>query len=201
MFGSPRRLAMPALSVAALLLVPSAPQDSQSQSVAEAAARAKEAKKKASGKTKVISDDDLDTKRVKPGEQGLTVPTPQLETAPPPQTAVAAQEATDAAKEKSPADAPVQKGDSPEVVRQKAELARAEEDLDIAKREAALAQDTFYSNPDYAHNTAGKAKIDALQQQVNDKQLAVQAVRDRLARLQPSSNTPTSQTQPAAPPQ
>jgi hypothetical protein len=203
MLGSRSRTALTVVSTAALcLFLPQArSQESQAQSVAEAAARAKEAKKKASAKTKVISDDDLDAKRVKPGEQGLTTPTPQLETGPPPATAVAAQEAADAAKEKSPPDAPVQKGDSPEVVRLKADLARAEQDLDISKREAALAQDTYYSNPDHSRDTAGKAKIDALQQQVNDKQQAVQVLKDRLSALHASPQPPSPPGQAATPPQ
>jgi hypothetical protein len=179
-------------------------QEGQSQSVAEAAQKAKEAKKKASGKSKVITDDDLDAKRVKPGEQGLTTPAaPQLETGPPPASAVAAQEAKDATKEKSPADAPLRKGDKPEVVRLKAELAHAEQDLDLLKRDAALQQDTYYSNPDYARDTAGKAKLDALRQQAVEKEKSIEELRDRLAALGVSLEKPAApqSAQPAPPPQ
>jgi hypothetical protein len=175
-------------------------QDTQSQSVADAARRAKEAKDKAATKTKVITDDDLDAKRVKPGDQGLTTPTPQLETGPPPAADVAAAEAADKAAAKSPADAPVQKGDSPEVLRLKEQLARAEQDRDLAKREAALLQDSFYSNPDFAHDTAGKAKLDALQQQIADQQQKVDDLKARLASLKPSgSSTPSAPETPQAP--
>lgn len=177
-------------------------QDTQSQSVADAARRAKEAKQKASAKSKVITDDDLDAKKVKPGEQGLTTPTPQLETGPPPAAAVAAAEAADKAAAKSPADAPVQKTDSPEVLRLKAELARAEQDLDLSKRESALAQDTFFSNPDHARDTAGKAKLDSMQQQIADRQQKVQDLKTQLASLQPAgSSKPATSEPPAAPPQ
>jgi hypothetical protein len=180
-------------------------QEAQSQSVAEAAQRAKEAKKKASAKSKVITDDDLDATKVKPGEQGLTTATPQLETGPPPASAVAAAEAADAVREKSPADAPVEKGDKPEVVRLKAELARAEQDLDLTQREAALAQDSFYSRPDHARDAAGKGKIDALQQQITEKQKSVQDLRDRLAAMGvslKSAGSAAGSTPPApAPPQ
>jgi hypothetical protein len=175
-------------------------QDTQPQSVADAARRAKEAKDKAAAKTKVITDDDLDAKRVKPGDQGLTTPTPQLETGPPPAADVAAAEAADKAAAKSPADAPAQKGDSPEVRRLKEQLARAELDLDLAKREAALSRDSFYSNPDFAHDTAGKAKLDALQQQIADQQQKVDDVKARLASLKPSgSSTPSVPESPQAP--
>ena len=194
------------LPLAAAVQPPAAhAQDTQAQSVADAARRAKEAKDKASAKTKVITDDDLDAKRVKPGDQGLTTPTPQLETGPPPAADVAAAEAADKAAAKSPADAPVQKGDSPEVLRLKERLARAEQDLDLAKREAALAQDSFYSNPDHSRDTAGKAKLDALQQQIADQQQNVQDLKARLASLQPSGaskpSAPESSQTPPAPPQ
>jgi hypothetical protein len=177
-------------------------QDTQSQSVAEAARRAKEAKEKASAKSKVITDDDLDAKKVKAGEQGLTTPTPQLETGPPPAAAVAAAEAADQAAAKSPADAPAKKTDSAEVTRLKAELARAEQDLDLSKRESALAQDTYFSNPDYAHDTAGKAKLDSMQQQIAEQQKSVDDLKARLAALQPAgSSKPAASEPPAAPPQ
>jgi|SRR5882724_2460278 len=176
-------------------------QDTQSQSVAEAARRAKEAKEKASAKSKVITDDDLDVKRVKPGEQGLTTPTPQLETGPPPAADVAAAEAADKAAAKSPADAPAQKTDSPEVARLKAELARAEQDLDLSKREAALAQDTYFSNPDHERDTAGKAKLDSMQQQIDDQQKNVADLKAQLAALQPAGTAKPATSEPPAPPQ
>ena len=44
-----------------------------SSSVAEAARRAREQKQNASSPAKVISDDDLDAKRVQPGQEGLTI--------------------------------------------------------------------------------------------------------------------------------
>ena len=177
-------------------------QDTQSQSVAEAARRAKEGKEKASAKSKVITDDDLDAKRVKPGEQGLTTPTPQLETGPPPAADVAAAGAADKAAAKSPADAPAQKTDSPEVAKLKAELARAEQDLDLSKRESALAQDTYFSNPDHTRDVAGKAKLDSMQQQIGDQQKIVEDLKARLAALQPAGAAkPATPEPPAAPPQ
>jgi hypothetical protein len=33
-----------------------------------------------------------------------------------------------------------------------------------------LDQDTFYSSPDYANTPSGKAKLDAMKQQIADKQ-------------------------------
>jgi len=162
-----------------------------SQSVAEAAARAKEAKKKSTAKSKVLTEDDLSAKTPKAGDQGIA--NPQGETTAPPAAAAATGGAAETAKEK-PSGA--KKEDDPEVVRLKAQLAEAEQDFDLAKREAALANDTYYSNPDHARDTAGKAKLDGLQQQVNDKQRVVQELKDKLTAL---GVAPTSAA-PAAPP-
>src|SRR5271168_457929 len=78
-------------------------------SVADAAKQSLEKKKTAASAAKVITDDDLDAKNVKPGEEGLAAPKPQLETQPPSAEAVAATEATDAKNEKSPSDDPLKK--------------------------------------------------------------------------------------------
>jgi hypothetical protein len=55
-----------------------------------------------------------------------------------------------------------------------------------------LQQDTYFSNPDYVHDTAGKAKLDAIKQQVTDKQQIVDRLKGRLAELQPSSAAPAA---------
>lgn len=170
-------------------------QDSRSQSVADAAKRAKEAKKNASAKSKVITDDDIDSRRGKPGEDGLSTPAVQSGSGAPP-NAPSAPEASDASKEKKPADASAEKTEDPEVKRLKVELAQAQQDLDLAKRETALAQDSYYSKTDYARDTAGKAKVDALRQQVSDKEKSVQDIKDRLIAR---GVKPDDSTQPAPP--
>ena len=65
--------------------------DTPSQSIADAARRSREQSKNATKPSKVITDDDLDRKNIKPGAQGLTVDAPaKLETAPPTADSVAA---------------------------------------------------------------------------------------------------------------
>ncbi len=164
--------------------VTTAQESQSSQSVAEAAARAKEAKKKASSKSKVLTEDDLAGKAAKAGEP----------TASPSGGAAASPTAAGADASQAPAKVDAPKENDPEVVRLKAQLADAEQDLDFAKREAALANDSYYSNPDHARDSAGKAKLDALQQQANDKQRIVQDLKDRLAAMgvKPSSAAPTA---------
>ena len=147
--------------------------------------------------SKVITDDDLDKTKVKPGQQGLTVDAPaKLETQPPTPDAVAAA-ATSPAPAADPATvaAPT---DDPEVLKMKDAIAEAEKDADLLKRELALEQDTYLSNADHEHDLAGKAKLDGLQQQINDKQADVDRLKTRLAALQELHHTPPAK--PAAPP-
>jgi hypothetical protein len=60
------------------------------------------------------------------------------------------------------------------------------------KREQALQQDTYFSNPDYVHDTAGKAKLDSIKQQITGKQQELDRLKARLAELQPVPETPAA---------
>jgi hypothetical protein len=157
--------------------------DAQSQSIAEAARKSRQAAKNSSKPSKVITDDDLDKENIKPGAQGLTVDGPaKLETQPPSPDAVADAAATPSLPpDPATAAAP---SDDPEIARLKDTIADAEKDADLARRDLALQQDTFYSNPDYEHDVAGKAKLAALQQQTNDKQQEIDRMKTRLAALE-----------------
>ena len=184
-----------------------APQDSSAQSVADAAKRAREQKKNAGPSSKVITDDDLDNKRVKPGAEGLTVPTPRLETEPPSPEAVAAAEAADKKADKSPADDPAKSTDDAKIAEMKKALAVAEGDLTLAQRELALAQDSFYTNPDYQRDTAGQAKLAELQQTINERQDRVAQLKAELAAAEEAASrkkghaAPAPAEPPATPPQ
>jgi hypothetical protein len=157
--------------------------DTQTQSVAEAARRSRQSAKNATKPSKVISDDDLDREYIKSGAQGLALDgPPKLEVQPPPPDAVA-EAATKLSAPPDPAVVPTP-SDDPEIIKLKAAIADAEKDADLARRELALDQDTLYSNPDWEHDTAGKAKLAALQQQVNDKQQAIDRMKARLAALE-----------------
>jgi hypothetical protein len=216
MLRSHLRLAAAIVSAAGLVFVASAQsQDTQSPSVAEAARRAKEAKNKASAKSKVITDEDLAARRVKPGEEGLfpPVPAPAPTSAPasepapasgpatPPAASAGAQPAEQAAPKPPADDAAARKKVSVEIARLKKQLASEEEALNLDQREAALAQDSYYSQTDYARDTAGKAKLDALQQQIADQQQKVQDLKARLAALEASEASASApDSTPAAPP-
>src|SRR5450432_4684745 len=116
--------------------------DTQSQNIAEAARRSREQAKSATKPSKVITDDDLDKKGVKPGQQGLTADAPaRLETQPPTPDAVAAAAATTSAST-DPATAPAA-SDDPEIAQLKDQIADAEKDAELGNRELALQQDSY----------------------------------------------------------
>ena len=157
--------------------------DAQKPSIAEAARRSRDAAKNATKPSKVITDDDLDREYIKPGSQGLPLDSPpKLETEPPSPEAVS-EAATESSVLHDPAAVP-EPSDDPQILRLKDLIADAEKDADLARRDLALQQDTFYSNPDWEHDTAGKAKLTALQQQINDKQQEVDRLKMRLAALE-----------------
>jgi len=157
--------------------------DAQKPSIAEAARRSRDAAKNATKPSKVITDDDLDREYIKPGSQGLPLDSPpKLETEPPSPEAVS-EAATESSVPHDPAAVP-EPSDDPQILRLKDLIADAEKDADLARRDLALQQDTFYSNPDWEHDTAGKAKLTALQQQINDKQQEVDRLKMRLAALE-----------------
>jgi type I restriction-modification system DNA methylase subunit len=174
--------------------------DAQSQNIAEAARRSREQAKSATKPSKVITDDDLDKKGVKPGQQGLTVDAPaKLETQPPTSDQVAAAATTPAAATTDPASVPAA-SDDPEVAQLKEQIADAEKDADLGKRELSLQQDSYLSNPDHEHDTAGQGKVDALQQQIADKQQEIDRLKTRLAAAQELHKTPPPPAKPPSPP-
>jgi hypothetical protein len=172
-------------------------QDSQSSdSVADAARRARENKKNAAktpnAKTsKILTEDDMPKTAAKPAEGGVNVGAPaKLETQPPSEASVVATEAADQAA----ASGGAKKDEDPEIKNTKEQIAQTTKDLDLIKRELSLDQDTFYSNTDYVHDKAGQAKLADEQQQINVKQQELDVLKARLQDLEahkkPSGETP-----------
>jgi hypothetical protein len=164
-----------------------APQD---QSVADAARQARAAKKSAAAKpAKVISDDDIDNKHIKPGAEGLNVGSPPTSDAvPPAPSAVAAVEARDAAAAAAEQNPPVKAGESPEIARAKERVLEVQKELDLLQRGFALDSDSYYSKPGFQDDKSGRAKLDAEQQQIRDKQEELDRVKAHLAELQEAWN-------------
>ena len=176
---------------------------SQDSSVADAARRNREKKDKKKDSTtpsksaKVITDDDLDRRPFKPGQEGLNVgSSPKMETEAPSSQAVASEQAADkASDQKASRDAA---GQDAEIAKVKAQIADAEKDLDLTQRLFALDQDSYLSNPDHSRDAAGKTKLDGEKQQIDSKQQEVDRLKAKLAELESHRKSAPTQT---APPQ
>ncbi len=159
------RLALP-VTLAVTLLPPVAFAQSQdTQSVAEAARRARAQKKSSDKPSKVITDETLDVK--KGDVQSATAE--QLRMPGSPETQ--AQPAGDAANA------------SPQGSKNASEDDKARVALKERVVEYQLDQDSLYSSPDYAKNTSGKEKLDAMKQQISDKQQELDQLKAKLAAL------------------
>ena len=174
---------------------------SSNSSVADAARRARDQKKNSAKSSKVVTDDDLDRHVFKPGQAGFNVMAPpQMETEPPSPAAVAAAEAADiASDEEAQKEAAAQDSD---IAKVKSQITQGERDLDVSRRQLALDQDSYFSNPDYAHNTAGKSNLDSEKQQINDRQEEIERLKIRLAALEElKSHRKPARKKTAPPPQ
>jgi hypothetical protein len=188
LYGSSWRLLVPFLAACTVLPCAAArpgAQDRQTQSVADAARQAREQKKNAAKSSKVITDEDIDTRNLKPGAQGLNVGAPpKLDTQPPSPAAVATAEAADQAAAAAGKESVKNAGEDPEIAKLKEQIAQIQKDLDLSQRELALDQDTYFSRPDYVNDKAGKAKLDAEQRQINDKKEEFESLKTRLAAVE-----------------
>jgi hypothetical protein len=150
----------------------------QSQdSVADAARRAREQKKSAAKPVKVVTNDDVRpaTPDAAPPSSGFGSANTPATPAPPGSAG-----ATDTKDEKT----------VKEIAHLKELIKQAESDVNLVQRQLSLEQDTYLSKPDYAHDTAEKAIVDALKQQVLDKQQDMARLKARLAEMQPAPATP-----------
>jgi len=191
----PLRLGLPV--VLSLALLPAAfAQSEDGPSVAEAARRAREQKKTQAKPAKVITEDDV--KPVARSNSATPAP-PEAATASGAPVQPASSTASTASSSAPAPDAKDQK-DSKEVTELKAQVKQVQGDVDLLQREQSLEQDKYYSNTDYLHDTAGKAKLEALKQQVSDKQQELEHLKTRLAALQPTESGSTSTPPTSTPP-
>jgi hypothetical protein len=176
----PLRLALPVVLAAMLLPAAAFAQSQDTQSVAEASRRARAQKKNTEKPAKVITDETL---VVKKGDvqsataEQLRIPgSPETPTPPP-------ADAANAQGSKNPSEDEKVRAALKERVALKEKIKDAQSDLDLLQREYQLDQDSFYSSPDYAKNTSGKEKLDAMKQQISNKQQELEQLKIRLAAL------------------
>ena len=187
-------------------------QSDQSQSVAEAARKARE-QKKAAKNNAVITEDTINlrpasydtgasppagtiinTTPVMPSAEGSTANS--AEPAKPTETP-----APDAgAPASSEADAKKAAEQAAEIAKTKELLQQMQSELDILKRQLALDSDSFYSKADYAHDSDGKSRLDDLQRTIDDKKSSVEDLKQRLQALMQEAGISADAEKPAAPP-
>ncbi len=184
------RIVLPVALSATLLPAVAFAQSQDTQSVAEAARRARAQKKNSEKPTKVITDENLNVKKgdvQSAAAEQLRIPgSPETPAQP---AGGAANAPAQSSKTSSEDDA------RKERAALKEKMKETLSDLDLLQREYQLDQDSFYSSPDYAKNTAGKQKLDALKQQITDKHQELEQLKAKLAAL-----PATQENSPSEPP-
>ena len=134
----------------------------------------------------VISNHDLDLQYVQPGQQGLYVGIPKLETESPSPQVVESQIQQNSQARLSPPDNPLRATDSAEVVIAKHQLASALVDLDYAQRLLALDEDAYYSLTDFwrSQYASERGRIEADRQDIAILRETIARLRARLAELE-----------------
>jgi hypothetical protein len=205
-------------SIAALLAIGALPsalraqsQDNTASSVAEAARRAKEQKKNSAKDTHVITNDTISL-RPASADTGAAPPAGTVITSAPARSteaaaalpAAPAKAADSAASTSAPAQPALSAGEkkeqSAEATKAKEMLAQLQTELDVLKRELALDSDSYYSNPDYARDADGKAKLDELQKMIGDKQVSLEDLKKQVAELLLKAGISPDTSKPIEPP-
>jgi chromosome segregation ATPase len=169
----------------------------QEPSLAEAARRARREKERAPKAEKVWTNDNLPSGPGAASAVGGGAPA----TTP---SAGGGEVAAGAAATASPEQAKDLADTEKELAGVKQRLATAKTDLELLSRDYDLQRQQFYSNPGYAGDSAGKARLDGIAAQRNSKQQEVQqlqqdqaALEDKLKTLQAAAGPkPTEPTTP-----
>jgi hypothetical protein len=164
-------------------------------SVAEAARRARQKKEAATKPATVITDDTLHPKPATPAAEAAQAA---------PGNAAAEGAASESTPKKPEAeskeDAEKKKAEI-EALRQ--QIAQKKDGINLLQREIALEQDNFFRNPDYAHDTAGKAKLDSMQTDLQQQKSELADLPSKFAALggTEEANPPAAPAQAPAQPQ
>jgi len=168
-------------------------QGGQEQSVAEAARKAREQKKTAAKPSTVITNDTL--KPATPATvQNAVAATESMPGTNAAASAPAETDATaEAANKTSEAEAAKKKA---EIEALKLQVAEKAKEVDLQQRELALANESYYSRPDFSKDPDGKAKLDAMQSDLTQKKSELAELKAKLKALAPDADQ-----KPAAPQQ
>ena len=156
------------LPLACSFALPLAAQDSQNTSVAEAARRSRERKKATAKPTPIITDDTLTPVPTPAPGSATNAPAGQQSAATAP--GVAATAGSNTSDENAPSAADVAEKKKKDVEALKQQVAALQGEVDFAQRSLSLDQAAFYSKPDFSNDRNGKAKLDAEQADLKQKQ-------------------------------
>ncbi len=181
-------------------------QNSQKESLGEAARKARQQKKPSAKPAKVLTDDDLARLPVTPAP---SVQNAKASEARIPGEAPAAGEPGQAPQGESGSTEPGGELEErrakldADLKAAKEQLAEAEKELNLLQREFDLRRDQYYSNPDFKSDKQGKAQLDSLQQQINRQQQEVDGLKEKVANLAAERRSlpgpPPAPEKPAAP--
>jgi hypothetical protein len=132
---------------------------------------------------KVISDGDVDMSNFKPGSSGVAFGSPPLSDAQP-QSPARINEVMLDQRVASLKKAAQIACDTPKGAEIQEELDSAESQLKLLQSQFDLDQSSYYSKPGYSGDTAGKAKLDAEQQQIQSLQAEVDRLKSELPAAQ-----------------
>jgi len=186
------------------------------ESVADAARRAREQKKAAGKPSTVITNDTLKPESSSvPAAQGATAAptatpeasaaTPSAETSLSVTAAAGDQKSVADTKAPTPGSQPTaeeQAAQQGEIEALKREILEKQKELDLALRSLSLANDDFYSKPDFSKDSDGKAKLDAMKSDVDQLKDALAQLKAKWPAgmsLEPEKPQPTGEAQPPQP--
>lgn len=127
-----------------------------------------------------IPNQNIDMTNFKPGASGVDLGSPPMSQAQP-QSPDRIREVELEQRIASLKRAAVIACDSPENGDIQRKIDETQKQLTLAQRELDLDSSTYYSNPNYTQDTAGKAKIDAEQEQVQSLQSEIESLKQELA--------------------
>jgi uncharacterized coiled-coil protein SlyX len=169
-------------------------QSGQETSVAEAARKAREQKKTSAKPSTVITNDTL-----KPATPATVQQAAVAESKPGTDATAASGATTEATTAAQPAKGPTEgqiaeKKAKIEALKQ--EIADKAKEVDLQQRALALANESYYSRPDFSKDPDGKAKLNAIESDLAQKQSELAQLKAKLKEFGPDADQ-----KPAAPQQ
>lgn len=163
-------------------------------SVVDAARNARQQKQASAKPAPVITNDTL-----APAPTPASAPAPAATAASSAEASAgsAANSSAESTEKKPSADAdedPEQKNQ--EIAELKQQIADKQAEIKLLQRDLGLKQDTFYSNPDYQHDLAGKSKLDSMRTDIKQMKDHLTALQGKLADLGPQQETKPAPSEP-----